>query len=195
MPTTDDLSRPLLRAAAMFLLAFGLLAAPAGAAQGAGQCPSSIDIPSSSEDMSAAAGAIVCLVNVERSSRGLTALRRDGDLSQAARRHSVDMSRNNFFAHVTPDGDTLSDRLRKAGYGRPGDGWRAGEDLGWGTGDRATPNALVDAWLASSGHRKILLSSSYREIGVGVAGGAPNQAGSELPGATYTMDLGTIVRA
>jgi uncharacterized protein YkwD len=194
MPTTADIWRPLLRAAAMFTFSVALIAAPADAAQGAAQCPASMDIPSSSNDMSAAAGSIVCLVNVERTSRGQSALRRDGDLSQAARRHATDMARNNFFAHVTPDGDTLSDRLRQAGYGRPGDGWRAGEDLGWGTGDQATPNALVDAWLASPGHRRILLSSSYREIGVGVAGGAPNQAGSELQGATYTMDLGTIIR-
>jgi uncharacterized protein YkwD len=189
MLTTNDITRPLPRAAATFLLAFGLTAAPAGAAQ----CPGSMDIPSSSDDMGTAAGAIVCLVNVERTSRGLPALQRDGDLSQAARAHAADMARNNFFAHVNPDGDTLSDRLRKAGYGRPGDGWHAGEDLGWGTGDRATPNALVDAWRASPGHRRILLSGTYREIGVGVAGGAPNESSSGLPGATYAMDLGTII--
>jgi uncharacterized protein YkwD len=194
MSTTADILRPLLRAAATFVFAFGLIAAPAGAAQGAAQCPGSMEIPSSGDDMTAAAGAIVCLVNVERTSRGQPVLRRDGDLSQAARGHAVDMARHDFFDHVSPNGDTLSDRLRQAGYGRPGDGWRAGEDLGWGTGDRATPNALVDAWLASPGHRRILLSGSYREIGVGVAGGAPNASSAGVPGATYTMDLGTIVR-
>jgi uncharacterized protein YkwD len=144
--------------------------------------------------MGTAAGAIVCLVNVERATRGQPALRRDGDLAQAARRHATDMSRHHFFSHVSPGGDTLSDRLREAGYGHPGDGWRAGEDLGWGTGDRATPNALVDAWLASAGHRRILLSSAYKEIGVGVAGGVPSESSPGLPGAIYTMDLGTIVR-
>jgi len=75
---------------------------------------------------------------------------------------------------------------------RHGDGWRAGEDLGWGTGERSTPNALVDAWLASDHHRRILLSGTYREIGVGVAAGAPRPTNSGLPGATYAMDLGTI---
>jgi uncharacterized protein YkwD len=190
MLTTADIARPLPRAAATFLLAFGLTAAPAGAAQ----CPGSMDIPSSSDDMGTAAGAIVCLVNVERTSRGQPPLRRDGDLSQAARGHASEMVRSNFFAHVSPDGDSLSDRLRQAGYGRPGDGWRAGEDLGWGTGDRATPNALVDAWLASPGHRRILLSGTYREIGVGVVGGVPDPSSTGLPGATYTMDLGTILR-
>jgi uncharacterized protein YkwD len=152
-----------------------------------------MDIPTSADAMATAAGSIVCLVNVERTSRGLPRLQRDSDLSQAARGHASDMARQNFFAHVSPDGDTVSDRLRTAGYGRPGDGWHVGEDLGWGTGDRATPNALVDAWLASPGHRRILLSSTYREIGVGVAGGAPNESSSGLPGATYTMDLATIL--
>jgi uncharacterized protein YkwD len=195
MFTTATAQRPLLRAAAMLLFAFALIAAPAGAAQGAAQCPGSTAIPSSSDEMTAAAGAIVCLVNVERAANGQAELRRDGDLSQAARGHATDMARHSFFAHVTPDGDTLSDRLRRAGYGRPGDGWRAGENLGWGIGHRATPNALVDAWLASPGHRRILLSGSYREIGVGVAGGAPNASSAGLPGATYAMDLGTVLRA
>ena len=151
-----------------------------------------MDIPASTEAMGTAALAVVCQVNAERSSRGLSPLRRDGDLAQAARGHASDMSRRNYFAHVSPEGATLSDRLRKAGYGRPGDGWRAGEDLGWGTGDRATPNSLVDAWLASPAHKRIMLSESYREIGVGVAGGAPNEGSSGLPGATYAMDVGTI---
>lgn len=194
MLTTADVSRPLLRAAAIALLAFGSLTAPAGAAEGAAECPGAMDIPTSTDAMATAAVAIVCQVNAERASRGVPALRRDGDLGQAARGHATDMSRRNYFAHVSPEGGTLGDRLRKAGYGRPGDGWRAGEDLGWGTGGQATPNALVDAWLASPAHKRILLSSSYREIGVGVAGGAPNQSGAELPGATYAMDLATIRR-
>jgi uncharacterized protein YkwD len=194
MLTTADISRLLFHAAATFLVAFGLIAAPAGAAQGAGGCPDSTDVPASADAIGAAAGSIVCMINVERTSRGLPALQRDGDLSQAARGHAADMSRRDYFSHVTPGGDTLSDRLRKAGYGRPGDGWYAGENLGWGSGDRATPDALVDAWLASPGHRRILLSVTYREIGVGVAGGAPNQTSSGLPSATYTMDLATILR-
>jgi uncharacterized protein YkwD len=81
---------------------------------------------------------------------------------------------------------------RDAGYGDPRDGWYAGEDLGWGIGDRATPNALVDAWLNSSKHRRVLLSAVYDELGIGVAQGAPKATSSGLPGATYAMDLGTI---
>ena len=100
------------------------------------------------------------------------------------------MVRRDYFAHVSPGGSSVSDRLRAAGYGSPGDGWRAGEALGWGTGNRATPDALVDAWLDSPPHRRILLQDVYREFGVGVVAGAPMATTSELPGATYALDLG-----
>jgi uncharacterized protein YkwD len=190
MSTTARIARPLISAAVASFCLLGLLAPSAGAAQ-ADRCPGSLDVPTSQEGLSDAAQAVVCLVNAERTSRGLRALRRDGDLAQAARRHSADMSRRNYFSHVTPGGDDLGDRLREAGYGDPGDGWSAGENLGWGTGSRATPASLVDEWLASDAHRRNMLKQSFREIGVGVATGAP-QSTSGLPGATYTLDLGVI---
>ncbi len=192
MPTTAVVSRPLLTAAVTTLLAFGLLCAPAGAARGVYQCNGSLKIPRSAQQLATAASAVVCLVNAERSARGAGALRRDSDLAQAASGPATDMAQHQYFSHESADGSGLSDRLRAAGYGKPGDGWRAGEDIGWGTGERATPTALVDAWLASDHHRRILLSSAYEEIGVGVAAGAPKPTSSDLPGATYAMDLGTL---
>ena len=85
----------------------------------------------------------------------------------------------------------MGDRVREAGYGRPGDGWLVGENLGWGTGDKATPAWIVDAWLASPGHRKIMLRNDYREFGIGIAQGSP-KGSDALPGATYTLDLGVL---
>ena len=165
--------------------------ASAGAAEGAGQCPGALDVPTSQAQLDQAADAVTCLVNAERTSRGLKALKRDGDLAQAARGHSRDMASNQYFDHTSPDGDSVGDRIRKAGYGKPGDGWKVGENLGWGTGERATPNALVDAWLDSPAHKQNMLTGSYRELGVGVAGGAP-KGSTDLPGATYTLNLGVI---
>ena len=188
--STTALARALISAAASSFFLFGLLAPTAGAAQ-VERCPGSLDVPTSQDGLTNAAQATVCLVNAERTSRGLRPLRRDGDLTQAARKHSADMARRNYFSHVTPGGEDLGDRIRDAGYGNPGDGWSAGENLGWGTGNRATPAALVDAWLASSGHKRNMLKESFRELGVGVAAGAP-QGNGGLPGATYTLDLGVI---
>jgi uncharacterized protein YkwD len=178
--------RPLLSAA----VALTLLTPSASAAE-AEQCPRSHDVPTTEESLSTAATAVECLVNAERTIRGLKPLRRDRDLAKAARRHASDMARRNYFSHVTPGGEDLKDRLREAGYGDPGDGWRAGENLGWGTGTRATPASLVAEWLASPGHKRNMLQERFREIGVGVAGGAPQQSAG-LPGATYALTQGVI---
>ena len=183
--------RPLLCAVTTITLLCALPSA-ASAAVGVDQCPGATKVPETADDLTQAANATFCLVNAERASRGLRALTRDGDLTQAARGHSADMVQRDYFAHVNPDGDTLKDRVREAGYAEPGAGWRAAENLGWGTGQRATPNALVDAWLASDGHRRIMLDGSYRELGICVVTGAPKKKDSPLPGATYTLNLGTI---
>ncbi len=191
MLTTAHFARPLLSGAVVVVAVFSFVSSPAGAAQ-AERCPGLAGRTHLPEAFDTATGATVCLVNAERTSRGLDALRRDSDLARAARRHAADMVRREYFAHVTPGGTGLSDRLRAAGYGQPGDGWRAGEALGWGTGYRASPNALVDAWMDSPRHRRLLLEDVYRELGLGVVTGAPMATTSDLPGATYTLELGVI---
>jgi uncharacterized protein YkwD len=191
MPVTASRARTLVRAA-MSTIALSAIfsAAPASAAQTA-RCNNSTIEPAAGT-LDEANGALVCLINAERTSRGMHALRRDADLGQAARGHAADMVRRTYFSHVTPGGADLADRIRSAGYGRPGDGWKAGEALGWGTGSRATPASLVDEWLASPGHRRILLDPGYREVGVGVAAGAPRATAGGLPGGTYAVDVGVI---
>ena len=189
--TTTAFTRPLITAAVSITAACSVLASSAHAAAGADVCPGALEVPTSAAMADRAADAIVCLVNAERTSRGLKALKRDSDLAQAARGHSRDMTKRNYFDHTSPGGETVGDRVRDAGYGRPGDGWKVGENLGWGTGRRAAPNALVDEWLNSPPHKKNMLNSAFRELGVGVAQGAPNK-GNDLPGATYTLNLGVI---
>ncbi len=191
MSFTADRPRQIARAVSALLLAGSLLAAP-GAARAAALCPGAGDVPTK-DSTDAAAAAVTCLVNAERTSRGLPALRRDACLSQAADRFAADMVRRTFFAHSSPTGASLRDRLLSANYG-DGGGWRAGEALGWGTGSRATPEALVAEWLASLPHRRILLSSDFRELGVGVAAGAPGPTHSHLPGASYALDAGVVTR-
>jgi uncharacterized protein YkwD len=174
----------LLTAAASFTIAGTARAADAA------DCPGALSEPSQTT-LAATADTVTCLVNAERTRRGLRSVRRDGDLGRAARRQAADMVRRGYFAHVTPGGSTLGDRLRTAGYGA-GEDWRAGEALGWGTGSRSTPGALVDEWLASPPHRRILLDQRHRELGVGVASGAPRDIKSGLAGATYALDFAVI---
>ena len=70
-----------------------------------------------------------------------------------------------YFAHTSPTGSTMTDRILKTGY-VSGYSWVAGETLAWGWGTRAGARATVRAWLHSPEHRAILLSPKYRTIGV-----------------------------
>jgi len=192
MPTIGSHARAIARALTILLASGTVFAAAADPARAAdtARCPGSTAVPTAGT-LDRATGQTICLINAERTDRGLRPLRTDGDLRQAARQHSVDMVRRTYFSHVTPGGADLGERVRDVGYGS-GHGWRAGEALGWGTGARATPAAVVDEWLASPPHRHILLDPGYRELGVGVAAGAPRNVTSGLPGATYTVDVGTV---
>jgi uncharacterized protein YkwD len=177
--------RSALRAAVLSML----LATPAHALEPQ-RCQGSLDVPTDEPSLAAAEDAMTCLVNAERADHGLRPLRRDARLITAARKHSADMARREYFAHVTPAGRKPSDRVRDEGYLVTGDGWKVGENLGWGTGRKATPAWVVERWLDSPPHRRILLSPDYAELGVGAFDDAPKA--TRLPGATYTMDLGVI---
>ncbi|MGV1037517.1 MAG: CAP domain-containing protein [Candidatus Nanopelagicales bacterium] len=86
-------------------------------------------------------------------------------LGLAARRHSKDMARHNFFDHYNLAGLAPWDRIEKAGYGR----WRAvAENIAAG---QQTPREVVTAWLKSPEHCSGIMSKSVRQIGVGFATG------------------------
>jgi uncharacterized protein YkwD len=182
--------RALARAVSALLAVSACVAAAPARAADTAACPGSTDVPAGA-GVDAATSEVVCLINAERSARGLHTLRLDGALRRAAVRHSADMVRRTYFSHVTPGGADFGDRIRDVGYGK-GQAWRAGEALGWGTGADATPAALVDEWLASPPHRHILLDPGFRELGVGVVSGAPRSVRSGLPGATYSVDEGVV---
>lgn len=71
------------------------------------------------------------------------------------------MAARDFFAHCDLDTLTLPwDRMTAAGYN-----WNsAAENISAGY---STPSAAVAGWMASAGHRANILSTSYRELGVG----------------------------
>ena len=136
---------------------------------------------------SAPVGATLCLINVERRSRGLAPLSANATLARAARRHATDMVLRGYFSHISPSGMTFTDRLRRSGYLRRTCSWSAGETLAWGIGTRATPAGTVSAWMHSPPHRAVLLGRSYREAGIGAVGGVP---GNRFAGATYAGEFG-----
>jgi uncharacterized protein YkwD len=99
------------------------------------------------------------------------------------------MAKHNYFDHNSLSGATFIDRIRRVGYLAGARSWTVGENLAWGAGERATPSAIVQAWMNSPGHRANILSGSFREIGLGVAYDAPVGGGLH-PAGTYATDFG-----
>ncbi len=105
---------------------------------------------------------VVELVNVERQKNGLSPLTLDTAISNIARTKSKDMATNNYFAHQSPTYGSAGDMLSKSKIN-----WSAwGENIAYG---QRTPEAVVTAWMNSSGHRANILSSNFGKIGVGYA--------------------------
>jgi uncharacterized protein YkwD len=106
------------------------------------------------------------------------ALTLDTKLRCAARKHSQDMGLNNFFSHVGSNGSTFAQRITSAGYT-----YRyAGENIGAGY---ATPAAVVNGWMASTGHCNNIMNANYKHLGVGYY----NRAGSTYSH-YWTQDFG-----
>ena len=103
---------------------------------------------------------VITLINQERANAGLPALSANALLTEAALRHSDDMASNDFVSHTGSDGSTMGDRATDAGY----DWTYIGETIAAG---QSTPADAVATWMASSGHRDIILSPNFDDIGVG----------------------------
>jgi uncharacterized protein YkwD len=98
------------------------------------------------------------------------------------------MVERSYFAHLTPEGDGVADRVRAAGYLRGRPRWWVGECLAWGSGTRRTPEGIVRMWMASPPHRRLVLSRRAREAGFGLADGGPRP--TESPAVTVALVLG-----
>jgi uncharacterized protein YkwD len=105
-------------------------------------------------------------INTVRAEHGLRRVRPSTRLRGAAQHHSLDMLRRNYFAHTSPTGSTLYDRIVGSGFVSGYSSWLGGETLAWGTGSLAGARATVHAWMMSPEHRAILLSSTYRWVGI-----------------------------
>lgn len=119
-----------------------------------------IQIPTVDASVTAYEQEVIRLVNEIRAENGLTALTYDWELSRVARFKSQDMKDNKYFAHNSPVYGTPFEMIRNFGISYRS----AGENIAKGY---ATPQAVVNAWINSSGHRANILNASYTRIGVG----------------------------
>ena len=104
----------------------------------------------------------VHLVNQERASRGLPALRRSPRLDAAARSHVDWMTRTGRVSHTGKRGTRVQNRARDMGY----EPCYAGETIAYGP---PTQEIVVRAWMNSPSHKRVIVSRKAGEIGVAAA--------------------------
>ncbi|WP_241758197.1 CAP domain-containing protein [Myxococcus landrumensis] len=98
-------------------------------------------------------------INRLRKAHGLPELIPDPVLERVAQTYSGRMAKEGFFAHIAPDGSTLTGRLP------PGSRYvRAGENLGQAVGPLAAHFGIEH----SPGHRRNLLDPGFRYMGLGI---------------------------
>ena len=120
--------------------------------------------------------AMLCEIERVRERRDVRDLRTNEQLDLAASRHATDMWERRYFSHVSPGGSDLADRARRSGFAKRGCSWMVGEVLAWGVASRSTAAGTVQAWMNSPGHRRILISRRYGQIGIGLQAGTPFDA-------------------
>jgi uncharacterized protein YkwD len=132
--------------------------------------------------------AILCLLNAIRSDNQLPALSENQQLDQAAQGMGNLMVKEQFFSHTTPEGASVVDRIQPTGYIPDSGDWVVGENLAWGNGALATPQAIVNGWMNSPGHKANILAPDYKDIGLASVQGSPSP--QESGGTTYVNDFG-----
>ncbi len=98
-------------------------------------------------------------------------------LQKAARAHTADVIRRNYFSHETKGtNESACERVRRYGYR-----YRyCGENIG----AYPNPDAMFKAWMQSPEHRGNILNGKFREIGIGAGRVKANQM-------KFTVDFGT----
>lgn len=118
------------------------------------------DDPKVREDLEAK---MLVLVNEERKKAGVRPLEFDAELVPVARAHSRDMFARGYFSHITPEGLSPFDRMRKAKVRF----LSAGENLALGQ----TLNICHRGLMNSPGHRRNILNPAFGRVGIGILDG------------------------
>jgi uncharacterized protein YkwD len=119
--------------------------------------------------------AVVCLINKQRTARGLPRLHANGKLNRSAQRWTSAMVRRQIFTH----GTHFWTRISAVGFN-----WSAaGENIAVGF---TTPSQVVKGWMASTGHCQNILSPQFSQVGTGVLNQGIASWGAA---ATWTQDF------
>lgn len=107
---------------------------------------------------------VLVLCNQIRSKNGLPALTMNWQLERMARIKAQDMVNKHYFSHTSPTYGSPFKMMKSFGilYTYAGENIAAGQP---------TPQAVVNSWMKSPGHRANILSKNYTQIGVGYSAG------------------------
>ena len=103
---------------------------------------------------------IIEWTNYYREQEKIAPLTKNDLLTTAANTKTNDMFQKQYFEHISPDGTTPAQLVLQTGYNYKA----TGENLA--LGDFTDEKDLVDAWMASPGHRANIMNADYVEIGV-----------------------------
>lgn len=117
--------------------------------------------------------AILKAINSVRARSGRRPVVFGRTLYRAARSHSADMVRRGYFEH-----GPVAQRFQRFGVR----GRTMGENLAQASLLGFSADEIVQMWLASPGHRSVLLDRSFRRVGVGIAGGATRLITADFAG-------------
>jgi uncharacterized protein YkwD len=115
-------------------------------------------------DLQAVRRALRDRVNRERRAAGVPPMREEPLLDETAQRHAADMLARSYYDHNSPEGTTVLERSRAAGY-RPN---TAAENIARG---QYSIEEVMDGWMSSPLHRENILSPLFADIGSGLAVG------------------------
>lgn len=113
------------------------------------------------KDVPTARAELLDRMNALRRAHGVAPLGADPEVTRVAQAYSERMAKEHFFAHVSPEGESVGGRLKRAGYPYRG----AGENLGSASGALAAHFGIEH----SPGHRKNLLDPAWSRVGIGIA--------------------------
>ncbi len=108
---------------------------------------------------------VLNLVNAERAKYNLSPLTLSSNVNKVAQAKAEDMKNNNYFSHTSPTYGSPFDMLKQFGVSYK----TAGENIAKG---QKTPQAVVNAWMNSEGHRSNILNKNFTQLGVGYTGGS-----------------------
>jgi len=133
---------------------------------------------------------VVAELNTLRRQHGLVSLRISPALAAVARQHSTEMASLGYFGHSSASGLPFERRIVRVYPMGNHRYWAVGENLLWSAAD-LNPAATLNLWLTSTRHRKTMLMTRWREVGVGAVqvNSAPGiYAGSKVT--IITADFG-----